>query len=98
MYLLGIFDLRKQSISKWAINHHGGNRFSGTDGRNVHNDIWSFDLNTGYWEQITALGYIPSPREGAASAVVDEVLYIFGGRAADGQLLGDLCAFKFSSM
>jgi hypothetical protein len=95
---VGIFDLRKQSISKWAINHHGGNRFSGTDGRNVHNDIWSFDLNTGYWEQITALGYIPSPREGAASAVVDEVLYIFGGRAADGQLLGDLCAFKFSSM
>ncbi|KAM3580775.1 hypothetical protein VKS41_006834 [Umbelopsis sp. WA50703] len=71
--------------------------FSGTDGRNVHNDIWSFDLNTGYWEQITALGYIPSPREGAASAVVDEVLYIFGGRAADGQLLGDLCAFKFSN-
>ncbi|KAG2173686.1 hypothetical protein INT43_005106 [Umbelopsis isabellina] len=68
--------------------------FSGTDGRNVHNDIWSFDLNTGYWEQIAALGYIPAAREGASSAVVDDVLYIFGGRAGDGQLLGDLRVFN----
>jgi N-acetylneuraminic acid mutarotase len=73
------------------------NSFSGNDGRTVHNDIWCFDLNTGYWEQIAALGYIPAPRDGASAAVVDDVIYVFGGRSSDGQLLGDLCAFKVSS-
>ncbi|KAI9289530.1 hypothetical protein BC943DRAFT_300260 [Umbelopsis sp. AD052] len=71
--------------------------FSGNDGRTVHNDIWCFDLNTGYWEQIAALGYIPAPRDGASAAVVDDVIYVFGGRGSDGQLLGDLCAFKVTN-
>lgn len=45
--------------------------------------------------QVPAIGFIPIPREGCASALVDDVLYVFGGRGPDGQDLGDLCAFKF---
>ena len=43
------------------------------------------------------IGFIPSPREGHAAALVDDVIYVFGGRGVDGQDLGDLAAFKISS-
>lgn len=42
-------------------------------------------------------GYIPSPCEGHAAALVDDVMYVFGGRGVDGTNLGDLTAFKLSS-
>lgn len=43
------------------------------------------------------IGFIPPAREGHAAAIVDDVMYIFGGRAADGEELGDLQAFMLSS-
>lgn len=43
------------------------------------------------------IGFIPSPREGHAAALVDDVIYVFGGRGVDGKDLGDLAAFKLSS-
>ena len=43
------------------------------------------------------IGFIPSPREGHAAALVDDVIYIFGGRGVDGKDLGDLAAFKITS-
>ena len=49
------------------------------------------------WSELTCIGFIPSPREGHAAAVVDDVVYIFGGRGVDGKDLGDLGAFKLSS-
>jgi hypothetical protein len=73
------------------------NSFGGTDGQYHYNDTWSFDINTRTWSELTCFGYIPSPREGHAAALVDGVVYIFGGRGPDGKDLEDLAAFKISS-
>ena len=47
--------------------------------------------------QVPAVGYIPVPRTNFSSAMVDGVMYIFGGLGPDGQDLGDLCAFRIKS-
>lgn len=72
-------------------------RFGGTDGQFHYNDTWVFDVATRQWKELQCIGFIPSPREGHASALVDDVMYIFGGRGIDGKDLGDLAAFKISS-
>lgn len=46
---------------------------------------------------LDCIGYIPAPREGHAAAIVDDVMYIFGGRTEEGADLGDLAAFRISS-
>jgi hypothetical protein len=56
-----------------------------------------FDIASRRWTELECIGYIPSPREGHATALVDDVMYIFGGRGIDGKDLGDLAAFKISS-
>lgn len=71
--------------------------FGGTDGQYHYNDTWAYDVNTRRWTELQCIGFIPSPREGHAAAVVDDVIYIFGGRGVDGKDLGDLAAFKMSS-
>ncbi|KAJ7113128.1 kinase-like domain-containing protein [Mycena epipterygia] len=70
--------------------------FGGTDGQHHYNDTWSFDLTTRMWSELECVGIIPAPREGHAAAVVDDVIYIFGGRGVDGKDLSDLGAFKIS--
>jgi len=72
-------------------------RFGGTDGQYHYNDTWSFDIATRRWSELQCIGFIPSPREGHAAALVDDVIYVFGGRGVDGKDLGDLAAFKLSS-
>ncbi|KAG6890737.1 hypothetical protein C0992_013120 [Termitomyces sp. T32_za158] len=52
------------------------------------NELWCFDLNS---------RYIPQPREGHAAAVIDDVMYVFGGRGVDGKDLNDLAAFKITN-
>ena len=49
------------------------------------------------WSELNCIGFIPSPREGHAAAIVNDVVYVFGGRGVDGKDLGDLAAFKLSS-
>ncbi|KAF9244530.1 hypothetical protein BU15DRAFT_85909 [Melanogaster broomeanus] len=71
--------------------------FGGTDGQYHYNDTWAYDINTHKWTELQCIGFIPSPREGHAAAVVDDVIYIFGGRGVDGKDLGDLAAFKMSN-
>lgn len=72
--------------------------FGGTDGQYHYNDTWSFDIQTRQWSELQCIGYIPQPREGHAAAVIDDVMYVFGGRGVDGKDLNDLAAFKISSM
>jgi hypothetical protein len=62
-----------------------------------YNDTWSFDIATGSWTELSCIGYIPVPREGHAAAIVDDVVYIFGGRDVNGKDLGDLAAFRITS-
>ncbi|KAI7870788.1 hypothetical protein BDF14DRAFT_1769756 [Spinellus fusiger] len=71
--------------------------FGGTDGDHLYNDIWCFDFQTQLWAPVPAAGYIPVPRKGCSSCLMDDVLYVNGGQAADGQFLGDLCAFKIKT-
>ncbi|KAL0078062.1 hypothetical protein J3Q64DRAFT_1646482, partial [Phycomyces blakesleeanus] len=71
--------------------------FGGTDGDHLYNDIWSYDFQTRLWIQVSAAGYIPVPREGCSACLVDDVMYVIGGRGPEGQDLGDLCAFKIKS-
>jgi len=71
--------------------------FGGTDGQYHYNDTWAFDLNTRVWSELNCIGFIPSPREGHSASIVDDVIYVFGGRGVDGKDLGDLAAFKLSS-
>ena len=71
--------------------------FGGTNGFQWFNDVWCYDPSTNLWAQLDCIGYIPVPREGHAAAIVDDVMYIFGGRTEDGADLGDLAAFRISS-
>ncbi|KAG7098999.1 hypothetical protein E1B28_000885 [Marasmius oreades] len=71
--------------------------FGGTDGQYHYKDTWSFDLNTRRWTELKCIGYIPEAREGHAASLVDDVMYVFGGRGVDGKDLGDLAAFKVSN-
>ena len=72
-------------------------RFGGTDSQYHYNDTWAFDVNTRQWSELKCIGFIPSPREGHAAAIVNDVICIFGGRGVDGNDLGDLAAFKVTS-
>lgn len=71
--------------------------FGGTDGVHWFNDVWCYNPHTNSWTQLECIGYIPSPREGHAAALVGDVMYIFGGRTEEGTDLGDLAAFRISS-
>ncbi|KAF8317991.1 galactose oxidase [Clavulina sp. PMI_390] len=71
--------------------------FGGTDGKYHYNDTWCYDPMTDQWNNLTCIGFIPSPRESHAAAIVDDTMYIFGGRGVDGKDLGDLAAFKISN-
>ena len=72
-------------------------RFGGTNGFQWFNDVWCYDPIPNAWMLLDCIGYIPAPREGHAAAIVDDVMYIFGGRTEEGADLGDLAAFRISS-
>lgn len=71
--------------------------FGGTDSQYHYNDTWTFDTASCMWAELHCIGFIPSPREGHSAALVDDVVYVYGGRSVDGKDLGDLGAFKISS-
>ncbi|PBP24417.1 kelch domain-containing protein [Diplocarpon rosae] len=71
--------------------------FGGTNGFQWFNDVWCYDPIPNTWAALDCIGYIPAPREGHAAAIVDDVMYIFGGRTEEGADLGDLAAFRISS-
>ncbi|KAL0087720.1 hypothetical protein J3Q64DRAFT_1638131 [Phycomyces blakesleeanus] len=68
--------------------------FGGTDSERLYQDIWTFHLAEQCWSKIPAVGYIPAAREYAACALIDDLIYVFGGKGRDGVKLGDLCAFR----
>ena len=71
--------------------------FGGTDSQYHYNDTWTYDTASRTWAELHCIGFIPSPREGHSAALVDDVVYVYGGRGVDGKDLGDLGAFKISS-
>lgn len=77
--------------------HSSFHSFGGTDGKFYYNDTWSFNLHTRIWTELKCSGHIPAPRESHAATIVDDIMYVFGGRGLDAQDLGDLVALKISS-
>ena len=60
-------------------------------------DVWEYHSQGNYWNQLDCTGEIPEARENHAAAVVDGVMYIFGGRNGRNQDLGDLVAFRIAT-
>ncbi|KAI0654196.1 galactose oxidase [Cubamyces menziesii] len=71
--------------------------FGGTDGQYHYNDIWAFDTRSRTWSEFWCSGYIPSPRESHGAAIVNDIVYVFGGRGVDGANIGELAAFRLSN-
>jgi len=74
--------------------------FGGTDHSLHYNDTWCFDICTRTWAELDCLGNIPRPRQSHSSAIVDDTIYVFGGRGVDGHDLGDsgnFVAFRTSN-
>jgi len=72
-------------------------RFGGTDGVHWFNDVWTYEPRSNTWTELDCIGYIPVAREGHSAALVNDTMYIFGGRTQEGTDLGDLAAFRISS-
>jgi hypothetical protein len=72
-------------------------RFGGYAGLHRFNDTWSFNISTRKWTELQCTGSIPSPLVNHAAVLIDDVMYVFGGRAIDGTKLGDLTALNLSS-
>lgn len=49
------------------------------------------------WKLLDCIGDIPQGREEHAAAVVDDVMYVFGGRDRQDHDFGDLAAFRFAN-
>ncbi len=72
-------------------------RFGGGASSHFYNDTWSFDISTRKWTELQCTGSIPHPRQCHAAVLVDDVMYVFGGRVIDKTNLGDLTALNLSS-
>lgn len=46
---------------------------------NVYNDTHVFDLATKTWRELETVGDVPAGREGHASWVIDDYMFIYGG-------------------
>ncbi|CAI2176843.1 473_t:CDS:10 [Funneliformis geosporum] len=72
--------------------------FGGTDGEKCFNDTWCYDISTKEWTEITCNNVIPAPRESHGSALVNDIIFIFGGRTKEGKELSELAAYGINSM
>lgn len=87
----------KLSLAYYRIVYSPSPRFGGTNGLQWFNDVWTYDPRANQWTQLDCVGFIPTPREGHAAALVNDVMYIFGGRTDEGIDLGDLAAFRITT-
>ncbi|KAJ2004164.1 hypothetical protein GGI04_002702 [Coemansia thaxteri] len=71
--------------------------FGGMNSERCFNDLWSYDLEIKRWQRVTPNGAQPPARYGHASAVVDDCIFIMGGRTLHSEPLHDFFAYKISS-
>ena len=72
-------------------------RFGGRGDPNDFNDTWLFNSSTRKWTELQCTGSIPSIRREHVAALIDDIMYVFGGCARGETYLGDLTAFNLSS-
>ncbi|KAF9198060.1 Negative regulator of mitotic exit, partial [Haplosporangium sp. Z 27] len=63
--------------------------FGGADDNFFYNDIWCYDPLINQWEAVPAFGVLPTSRQGHATCVVEDTMYIYGGMNHEDQLLAD---------
>lgn len=82
-----------------SCSRYGGSLyvFGGMDNQQCFNDLWAYDLELKRWTQVTPHGATPPARYGHASAVVEDCLFIMGGRTQRGEPLNDFFAYKITS-
>ncbi|KAK9459920.1 uncharacterized protein V1516DRAFT_467098 [Lipomyces oligophaga] len=71
--------------------------FGGTNGQECFNDTWSFDPADCQWTQLDCVGFLPKPCERHSAAIVGDLMYVFGGRSADGREIGSLTTLRLST-
>lgn len=69
----------------------------GRDEQSCYSDTWVFDTANNNWSELQCTGSIPSPRNGHAAALIDGIMYVIGGRNADGQAPQGVAALTISS-
>ena len=72
-------------------------RFGGRGSPHDFNDTWSFNISTRKWTELQCTGSIPCLRAGHAAVLVNDVIYVFGGRTGDGTYPSELTVFNLSS-
>lgn len=58
------------------------------------NDVWLYSALLDDWSELSVIGAIPQPRQRHTSAIIDGVLYIFGGCNKAGEALAELAALR----
>ncbi|RIA83176.1 hypothetical protein C1645_834209 [Glomus cerebriforme] len=71
--------------------------FGGIDENKCYNDVWCYDARANTWTELSCTGFIPHARYNHGSTIVDDVIYVFGGRTYDEQELGDLTAYRITN-
>ncbi|CAE6484431.1 unnamed protein product [Rhizoctonia solani] len=69
--------------------------FGGHAMKGCRNDTWCFDMDTRFWTNLRCIGDIPR-RRAHGSALLGDMMYIFGGRDNDNQVEGDLWEFRIN--
>ncbi|KAJ6229510.1 rab9 effector protein [Anaeramoeba flamelloides] len=68
--------------------------FGGTNGKTKLGDLHIYNIETNSWENNPfQIGSIPCARSGHAAAVIENQIWIFGGRSEGGSFLNDLYCF-----
>ena len=63
-----------------------------------NNQLLCFNPNIGNWTNPQCFGSIPTPRSHHASAMINDKVWIFGGRNDDFHSLGDMFELRMSSL
>ena len=72
--------------------------FGGENQGMLLNDLWFYNITTGLWNEIYALGTIPSPRRRHAADVQGNYMVVVGGYGANEIVLGDYFMFDTDSL
>jgi N-acetylneuraminic acid mutarotase len=72
--------------------------FGGYNGNDL-NDLWSYNISSNNWTQLTPSNSPPSPRDGHTAIYVSTLnsMFIFGGYPTNAILLNDLWSYDISS-
>ncbi len=69
----------------------------GFNGKVLLNDVWSYDPVRNVWSEIKTWGNKPQPTEEAAAVVIEDKLFMYGGKLATGVKTSQLSCLDLTS-